>query len=53
VQSFLEGKRGRRRDGSTVPKADDTTKSGVTIGVWRSKITKENWIGGPNAWLGR
>jgi hypothetical protein len=26
---FSEGKWGRRRGGSTVPKADDTTKSGT------------------------
>jgi hypothetical protein len=29
VQLFLEGKRGKRRGGSTVPEADDTAKSGV------------------------
>jgi hypothetical protein len=39
---------------------DDTAKSGVVLGrpkaaagVWRSKMTKENWVGGPNARLGR
>jgi hypothetical protein len=31
VQLFLEGKRGRRRGGSMVPEADDTTKSCVVI----------------------
>jgi hypothetical protein len=31
VQPFSEGKRWRRRDGSTVPKADDTAKSDVTV----------------------
>jgi hypothetical protein len=35
-----------------MPRADDTVKSGVTAGVWRSKMTKENWVGGPNAPLG-
>jgi hypothetical protein len=24
----------------------------VAIGIWRSKMTKENWVGGPNARLG-
>jgi hypothetical protein len=28
-------------------------KSGAAAGVWRSKMTKENWVGGPNARLGR
>jgi hypothetical protein len=25
----------------------------ATAGIWRLKITKENWIGEPNAWLNR
>jgi hypothetical protein len=29
VRLFLKGKRGKRQGGSTVPEADDTTKSGV------------------------
>jgi hypothetical protein len=32
VQPFSEGKRGRRRGGSTVLEADDITKSGVAVG---------------------
>jgi hypothetical protein len=49
VWSFSEGKRGRRRDNSTVSKADDTAKSGTMIGEvegggWclEVKITKRN-----------
>jgi hypothetical protein len=58
--SFLEGKRGRSSDSSTVLKVNDTTKSDVAAGrsktvagIWRSKMTKENWVGGPNARLGQ
>jgi hypothetical protein len=36
-----------------VPGADDIVKSGAAAGVWRSKMIKENWVGGPNARLGR
>jgi hypothetical protein len=32
VCPFSEGKRGRRRGGSTVPKADDIVKSGAAAG---------------------
>jgi hypothetical protein len=32
VQSFSEGKRGRRRGNSTVPKEDDTAKSDAVAG---------------------
>jgi hypothetical protein len=32
VQPFLEGNKGMRRGGSTMPEADDTTKSGTTVG---------------------
>jgi hypothetical protein len=47
VRSISEGKRGRRQDSSTVPKVNDTEKSGATArkvesGGWRSKMTKEN-----------
>jgi hypothetical protein len=43
VQPFLEGKRGRRRSGSTVPKVDDITKSGAIVGEgegddWRVEV---------------
>jgi hypothetical protein len=42
-----------------VPKVDDTMKSGTMTrgggeaiaGVWR--MTKGNWVSGPNAWLDR
>jgi hypothetical protein len=34
-----------------VSEADDTAKSGAAAGVWRSKMTKQIWIGGPNARL--
>jgi hypothetical protein len=34
-----------------VPEADDKTKSGITAGIWRSKMKKENWVGGLNALL--
>jgi hypothetical protein len=27
-------------------------RSKVAIDIWRSKMTKENWVGGPNAQLG-
>jgi hypothetical protein len=47
VLPFSEGKRRRRQGGSTVSEADDTAKSDVVIGVWRSKITKGNWVSGP------
>jgi hypothetical protein len=47
----LEGKRGRRLGDSMVLEADDKTKSDTTTGVWRSKMTKGNWVGGLNAWL--
>jgi hypothetical protein len=50
----LDGKMGRRRGGSTVPEADDTANSGGAVaGVWRLKMTKGNWVGGPNARLGQ
>jgi hypothetical protein len=39
VRPFSEGKTGRRRGGSTVPEADDTTKSGLTI--WEAE--GDNW----------
>jgi hypothetical protein len=47
VRPFLEEKWGRRRDDSTVSKADDTMKSDMTVeeakdNIWRSKMTKEN-----------
>jgi hypothetical protein len=32
VQPFSEGKRGRKRGSSTVPKADDKAKSGAVTG---------------------
>jgi hypothetical protein len=56
VCPFSEGKRGRRRGGSTVPEADDIVKSGAPAGEaegggWRSKMTKENWVDGPNVRL--
>jgi hypothetical protein len=44
---------GRKRGGSMVPEADDKTKSGITAGIWRSKMKKENWVGGLNARLDR
>jgi hypothetical protein len=47
VRPLSEGKWGRRRGGSTVPKVDDTTKSGMVprrlkaaADIWRSKMTK-------------
>jgi hypothetical protein len=43
--------RGRRWGGYMVLETDDTTKSGAAAGVWRSKMTKENWIGGSNTRL--
>jgi hypothetical protein len=36
-----------------VPVADDKIKSGTTTSVWRSKMTKGNWIGGLNVRLDR
>jgi hypothetical protein len=39
---FLEGKRGRKRGGSTLSEADNTTKSDAAAGGCRSKMTKEN-----------
>jgi hypothetical protein len=56
VQPFLEGNKGMRRGGSTMPEADDTTKSGTTVGggpkaasdVWRSAMTKVNWVSALN-----
>jgi hypothetical protein len=57
VQSFSEGKRGRRRESSTVPKADDTSKSDAVVGglkvagVRMSKMTKGSWVGGLNVRL--
>jgi hypothetical protein len=36
-----------------MPEAYNTMKSGATAGVKRLNITKENWVGGPNAQLGR
>jgi hypothetical protein len=60
VQLFSKGKRGRRCGGSTVLEVDDTVKSGAelgrlkaAVGVWRSKMTKGNWVIGPNCWLGQ
>jgi hypothetical protein len=53
VWPFFEGEWGRRRGGSMVPKADNTVKSGAAAGGWRSKMTKGNWVGGPNARLSR
>jgi hypothetical protein len=50
---FLEGKMGRKRGGSTLSEADNTTKSDAAAGVCRSKMTKENWVGGLDARLGR
>jgi hypothetical protein len=52
MASFSKEKRERRRGGSTVPEADDKTKSGTTAGIWRSKMTKGNWVGGLNARFG-
>jgi hypothetical protein len=45
VLQFLEGKRGKRRGGFTVPKVDGIAKSGAMAGEaegggWRSKMTK-------------
>jgi hypothetical protein len=58
VRPFSLGERGRRRGGSTMPEADNTGKSDAVAGEaeggsWRSKMTKENWIGKPNAQLNR
>jgi hypothetical protein len=36
--AFFEGEWGRRRGGSTVPKADNTVKSGVAAGGWRLEV---------------
>jgi subtilisin-like proprotein convertase family protein len=46
VQPFSEGKRGRRQGGSTVPEANDTTKSGAVAGEaedgnWRLEVEDE------------
>jgi hypothetical protein len=49
VWPFPNGKRGRRRGGSTVPVADDKTKSDTTADIWRLKMTKENWVNGLTA----
>jgi hypothetical protein len=43
VRTFSEGNGGRRRGSSTVPEANDTTKSGTTVGEaegcgWRLKV---------------
>jgi hypothetical protein len=58
LREMEEGKRGRRRGGSTVSEADDIVKRGAAAGEaegdgWRSKMTKENWVGGLNVWLSR
>jgi hypothetical protein len=56
VQSFSEVKRGSWQGSSMVPEADNTVKKGTLARVvkggdsrWRSKMTKGNWVGGPNA----
>jgi hypothetical protein len=46
VQLFSEGERGRRQGGSTVPEANDTTKSGAVAGEaeggnWRLEVEDE------------
>jgi subtilisin-like proprotein convertase family protein len=46
VRPFSEEKRGRRQGGSTVPEANDTTKSGAVAGEaeggnWRLEIEDE------------
>jgi hypothetical protein len=57
---FLEGKRGRRRGDSRRRRwttqrrvARRSGRPKVTADVKRSKMTKENWVSGPNASLGR
>jgi hypothetical protein len=53
VQPFSEGTKRRRRGDSMGSVADDKTKSGTATDVWRSKMIKENWVGGLNARLGQ
>jgi hypothetical protein len=52
VRPIFTRKRGRRQGGSTVPDADDKTKSTMAADVWSSKMSKGNWVGRLNARLG-